>query len=121
MAYEKILILDDSVTIRQQIKHSLSVGQYDILEGMNGAEGLRLLAENADVRLIVCDVFMPQVDGMQFLAQIKDKNLKIPIIMLTTEQRTDKIQFARDAGVRAWLIKPFMPEKLAEIVRKYLD
>jgi two-component system, chemotaxis family, chemotaxis protein CheY len=116
---KKILIVDDSASVRTVARMALSGAGYEILEAANGQEGLQQLAVGR-VNLIVSDVNMPIMDGITFLKQVKAlPNHKFtPVIMLTTEAGQDKKEEGRAAGAKAWITKPFQPASLLDAVSK---
>lgn len=117
---KKILVVDDSKTIRQQVSFALSKGGYQVVEATDGRNGISVLKENLDVVAIICDVNMPLMSGLEMVIAIsKDPELtKYPIIMLTTEGGRDSILQAKEAGARGWVIKPFNPDDLLSIITK---
>lgn len=116
---KKIMVVDDSITMRTVVRTGLQLEGFDVIEAENGQDGLSKL-KSEDVALIICDVNMPEMDGITFLKKIKEmSNYKhIPMIMLTTENSTEMIEEGKAAGARAWMIKPFQQEKLIEAVKK---
>lgn len=117
---KKILIVDDSKTIRQQVSFTLSKGGFEVVEAEDGALGLSALRANLDVALVISDVNMPNMNGIEMVQEIaKDQSVnKIPVIMLTTEGSTELIQKAKEAGAKGWLVKPFKPDQLLAAVSK---
>jgi two-component system chemotaxis response regulator CheY len=117
---KKILIVDDSKTIRQQVSFTLSKGGFEVVEAEDGALGLSALRANLDVALVISDVNMPNMNGIEMVQEIaKDQTVnKIPVIMLTTEGSTELIQKAKEAGAKGWLVKPFKPDQLLAAVSK---
>lgn len=115
-----VLVVDDSSSLRSLVKMTLIRAGYTVIEGADGKEGLAQLDKAGKVHLIVSDVNMPNMDGITFVQQIKQhpKHKFIPVIMLTTEDENSKIQQAKAAGARAWLIKPFNPPELLDAVSK---
>jgi two-component system chemotaxis response regulator CheY len=115
-----VLVVDDSSSLRALVKMALVRAGYSVIEGADGREGLAQLDKAAKVHLIVSDVNMPNMDGITFVQQIKQhpKHKFIPVIMLTTEDETGKMQQAKAAGARAWLIKPFNPPELLDAVSR---
>ena len=111
---KKVLIVDDSSTIRDQIKLALVNPDIIVIEAVTGVEALSLLSSNTDICLIISDVNMPEMDGITMIKQIASNPLtnKIPIVMLTTEVGKDLKDVAKACGVRAWMVKPFTNEKL---------
>ena len=115
-----ILIVDDSSSLRTIVKLALSRAGYAVIEAGDGKEALGLLEKTAKVNLIVSDVNMPNMDGITFLTQLKlnPRHKFTPVIMLTTESQDAKMQQAKAAGARAWLVKPFNPPQLLDAVSK---
>ena len=118
---KKILIVDDSESVRMIARLALREQGYDVVEAANGVEALKQL--DADrVHLVISDVNMPQMDGITLLKQIKQsaKHKFMPIIMLTTEAGQDKKDEGRAAGAKAWITKPFQPTVLIDAVSKLM-
>jgi two-component system chemotaxis response regulator CheY len=112
---KKILIVDDSATIRDQIKGAFTgKADYSIIEAENGVDALAKLEANQDIKLVISDVNMPEMDGMTLIKHIAANAVfkTIPIVMLTTEVSKDLKEAAKTCGVRAWMVKPFAPDKL---------
>lgn len=118
----KILTVDDSRTIRMIVKKAFQQYNCDIREAENGVEGLALAAkEKPD--LIVLDITMPVMTGIEMLAKLKDdEELKpIPVIMLTAESGKDNVMAIVKMGVNDYIVKPFKGEQLIERARHILD
>ncbi len=115
-----ILVVDDSSSLRSLVKLSLSRAGYAVLEAGDGKQALAQVDKAAKVNLIVSDVNMPVMDGITFLTEIKKsaRHKFIPVIMLTTEDESTKMQQAKAAGARAWLLKPFDPPALLDAVSR---
>jgi two-component system, chemotaxis family, chemotaxis protein CheY len=116
----KILIVDDSRTIRQQVTLTLGQAGYQILEAEDGVQGLDVIGAQADIALVICDINMPNMNGIEMLTAVKAdvRNATLPVLMLTTEARADLIQQAKRIGAKGWVVKPFKPDQLAAAVRK---
>jgi len=116
-----VMVVDDSASIRQVMSLTLSKAGYDVTEASDGADALGKLT-GQKVNLIVCDVNMPNMDGITFLKSLKDKpGYKFtPVIMLTTESQETKKQEGKAAGAKAWVVKPFKPEQMLEAVSKLI-
>jgi two-component system chemotaxis response regulator CheY len=116
-----ILIIDDSISLRQVVKMALSGAGYDVLEAGNGQEALKLL-DGRKIHLIVSDVNMPVMDGISFLKAAKLlPNYKFtPVIMLTTEAGEEMKKQGQAAGAKAWVVKPFQPPTLLTAVSKLI-
>jgi two-component system chemotaxis response regulator CheY len=118
---KKILVIDDSETIRQQVKQALAATGYEIVEAIDGVDGLEKLRERNDLDMALCDVNMPRMNGLDMIAEVQRSGPKIPILMLTTEGQPSLIKRAREAGAKGWIVKPFKPELLVAAVTKLID
>ncbi len=115
-----VLIIDDSSSLRGLVKLSLTRAGYQVIEACDGRDGLAQVDKAAKIHIIVCDVNMPHMDGISFVQNLKQhaKHKFIPVIMLTTEGDTVKMQQAKAAGARAWVMKPFNPPELLDAIAK---
>ena len=92
---------------------------HDTLEASNGKEGLELLGSNGDIDIILSDVNMPDMDGMQMVETIRQgEHASMPVVFLTSERDKELIARAEAAGVKDWLPKPFKKDQLLEVVSK---
>lgn len=116
----KVLVVDDSRTIRQQVGSALTEAGYQVVEAENGAEGLAAVGAQRDIALVICDINMPKMNGLEMLAAVKNdaSNAALPVVMLTTEGKTELIQQAKRNGAKGWLVKPFKPDQLVAVVRR---
>ncbi len=116
-----ILIVDDSLSMRQLVKAALSSAGYMVLDACDGQDALNKLVGQR-VNLIISDVNMPNMDGITFLKTLKNKpeHKFTPVVMLTTESQEEKKREGQAAGARAWIIKPFQPPQLLAAVEKLL-
>lgn len=118
-----ILLIDDSDTLRAQLNKILSGQGYKVLEAENGKIGLEKINANKDtIKLILCDVNMPIMDGLKMCNEVASNPSinKIPIFMLTTESSLDVREQGKKAGVKAWINKPFEEEKLMPVIKKII-
>lgn len=104
--------------VRKQVGAALKGQGYDVVEAVDGADALEKIAGNPNVRLIVCDVNMPRMNGLEFLEQLSAKNSAVPVVMLTTEGQPELIQRAKSLGAKGWLVKPFKPDYLTATAKK---
>jgi two-component system, chemotaxis family, chemotaxis protein CheY len=120
---KKVLIVDDSATVRQQVRAALIGNGFEIIEAADGVEGLEAIVAFEDLAAVVCDVNMPRMGGIQMLEMLgaKGKLPGLPIVMLTTEGQPGLIQQAKAAGAKGWLVKPFKPAALVATLRKLTD
>ncbi len=114
-----IMIVDDSASMRQVVGIALKSAGYEVIEGRDGKDALSKLT-GQKVHLIISDVNMPVMDGIEFLKAVKQMGPYkfTPIIMLTTESAEEKKRQGQAAGARAWVVKPFQPEQLLGAVQK---
>jgi two-component system chemotaxis response regulator CheY len=115
-----ILVIDDSDTLRQQVRQTLLGAGYEVVEASDGLDGLEKIRSSSNLSLVLCDINMPRMNGLEMLLELQREGTKIPIIMLTTEGQPTLIQRARDAGAKGWIVKPFKPELLIAAVVKIL-
>jgi two-component system, chemotaxis family, chemotaxis protein CheY len=114
-----IMIVDDSLSLRQVVGIALKGAGYDVLEGCDGRDALNKL-KGQKIHLIISDLNMPNMDGISFLKAVKEMpSYKFtPVLMLTTETQEEKKREGQAAGARAWMVKPFKPEQLLAAVQK---
>lgn len=117
---KRVMIVDDSQTVRQQVSIALSQAGFEVLQAHDGQDGLEKISSTEDVALVVCDVNMPRMNGLEMLAKVKadPKNAGLPIVMLTTEGQPEMIAQAKQYGAKAWIVKPFKAELLIAAARK---
>ncbi|SRR6266571_3885250 len=111
-----VLIIDDSSTMRKIISRTLRQAGLtvdEIFEAGDGIEGLSVLAGKS-VNLILSDINMPNMDGLEFIKQARASGSKVPIVMITTEGGEDIIKQALSLGASDSIKKPFTPEQLKE-------
>ncbi len=111
--------VDDSKTMRDMVSFTLKGAGFEVVEAEDGVKALALLAKTS-VDAIITDVNMPNMDGVTLVKQLRAqaKFKSIPILMLTTEGGEDKKQAGRAAGATGWIVKPFAPDKLLQVVNK---
>lgn len=116
-----ILAVDDSASIRQMVSFTLKSAGYEVIEAVDGMDGLEK-AKAKSVNLILTDQNMPRMDGITLVKSLRalPQYASTPILMLTTESSDDMKTQGRAAGATGWLVKPFDPQKLIEVVRKVI-
>jgi len=116
-----ILAVDDSGSLRQMVSFSLKAAGYGVVEAVDGQDALNK-AKLQQVDLVLTDQNMPSMDGLSLIKALRGmKNYqKVPILMLTTESGDDMKAKARAAGANGWLVKPFDPARLHEVVKKLI-
>lgn len=118
-----VLIVDDSETVRAQLRNDLDHAGHTAFEARNGLEGLQVLGDaEVKIDLIFCDVNMPEMDGLTMCREVhNDPQLRtIPIFMLTTQTSTQMKAEGKASGVIAWVVKPYEKNRVMKGVAKVL-
>ena len=120
-----ILIVDDSATLRASVNFVLTDAGYEVLQAKDGQEGLEKLEEckrsERKMNMIISDINMPVMDGITFIKEVKKGDFRfVPILILTTESENAKKMEGKAAGASGWLVKPFKPEQLLWVVKKFV-
>jgi len=118
---KSILAVDDSASIRQMVGFTLKSSGYEVVEAIDGMDGLDK-AKGKSFNLILTDQNMPRMDGLTLIKSLRalPQYKTVPILMLTTESSDAMKQQGRAAGATGWLVKPFDPQKLVEVVKKVI-
>ncbi|MBN9329908.1 MAG: Fis family transcriptional regulator [Comamonas sp. SCN 67-35] len=118
---QSILAVDDSPSMRKMVSFTLTSAGYNVVEAVDGEDAFEKAMVH-DVDLILADQNMPRLDGIGLTRRLrehprfKDK----PILILTTESSDQMKQAGRSAGATGWLVKPFDPTRLVEVIRKVI-
>ena len=117
----KILVIDDSASLREVVSIALQRAGYEVLQAADGRQALAKL-DGSRIHLAICDVNMPVMDGITFVKEARKRPdyRFMPIIMLTTESRESRKQEGQMAGAKAWVVKPFRPEQMLQAVAKLI-
>lgn len=117
---KRILTIDDSKTMRDMLMLTLSDAGYDVIQAVDGEDGVNVLKGGERVDVVITDINMPKMDGYEVIRQLRKDpaNKTLPILVLTTESDTDKRGIAREAGATGWMVKPFDPDRLVQTIRK---
>jgi two-component system chemotaxis response regulator CheY len=116
-----ILAVDDSASIRQMVAFTLKSAGYEVVEAVDGMDGVEK-AKARSVNLILTDQNMPRMDGLTLIKNVRalSQYKTTPILMLTTESSDAMKAQGKAAGATGWLVKPFDPKKLLEVVKKVI-
>jgi two-component system chemotaxis response regulator CheY len=116
-----ILAVDDSTSIRQMVAFTLKTSGYDVVEAVDGIDGLTK-AKAGSFDLVLTDYNMPRMDGLELVRSLRAlaRYASTPILILTTESSDEMKAQGRAAGATGWLVKPFDPQKLVEVVKKVI-
>lgn len=114
----RILIVEDSMMVRMTVKRTLASVEFEVDEAKDGQEGLDKALAGAPYDLILTDLNMPNMDGLTMIKNLRqtDTYKDTPIVMLTTESGEDKMSVGHEQAVSAWLVKPFQPDALIELI-----
>ena len=117
-----ILAVDDSTSIRQMVAFTLKGAGYEVIEAVDGQDALEK-ANDHRVNLVLTDINMPRMDGLKLLELLRELNhyKTITIFMLTTESGDEMKAKGRAAGATGWLVKPFDPKRLLEVIAKVIN
>jgi two-component system chemotaxis response regulator CheY len=122
---KKILVVDDSATLRASVNYTLKEAGFETINAVNGADGLAKLSDankkGEEIGMIISDINMPVMDGITFIKEVKKTPFRfLPILVLTTESQEDMKMKGKQAGASGWLVKPFKPEQLVYVTKKFM-
>jgi two-component system, chemotaxis family, chemotaxis protein CheY len=117
-----VLFADDAASVRFLVRTTLEGAGYEAIETADGQEALDVLASDRVVDLLITDLHMPGVDGLELVRKTRALASRryLPIVMLTTESQTDRVQEGIKAGLTAWIVKPFRSDTLIKVASKAL-
>lgn len=117
---KRVLIVDDSATIRQQVRMALTQAGFEVVEAADGEDGVAKIRSDPEICAVICDVNMPKKNGLELIEEIKagGANSHVPIVMLTTEGQPALVQRAKQAGAKGWIVKPFKANLLVAAMQK---
>lgn len=118
---QSILAVDDSASMRQMVAFTLKAAGYNVIEAADGQEAYEK-ARGQQVDLVLTDQNMPKMDGITLVKSLRGLPMfsSTPILILTTESSDEMKAKGRAAGATGWLVKPFDPAKLIEVIRKVI-
>jgi two-component system chemotaxis response regulator CheY len=115
----KILVVDDSASIRRQMCATLRAAGFVVLEASDGVEALDIVRVTTDIALIMLDLNMPRMDGLTFLDAMKSSELPpIKTVIVTVETQLSFIEKGKRAGAKGWLVKPVKPDHLVTVAKR---
>jgi len=108
--------------MRQMVHLTLQSAGHDVVSAVDGVDGLNKASVGAPVDLVITDVNMPNMDGLTLVKELRrlPQYRGVPLLVLTTESSSEKKQEGRAAGATGWLVKPFDPNKLIEVIQKVI-
>jgi two-component system chemotaxis response regulator CheY len=118
---KKFLIVDDSASMRQLVTFALKDAGHDVIAAEHGKDAIAKLG-NTPIDMVVTDLNMPEMDGIELIKQLRGMATYkfTPIVMLTTESQEEKKAEGKSAGASGWIVKPFKPEQLMDVVKKFV-
>ena len=116
----KILVVDDSSTVRDEVANFLKGSGLDVATAIDGKDGLAKMKADPGIKLIVSDVNMPNMDGLTMVEKIRGElgNATVNVIMLTTESSPSMKERGKAAGIKGWIVKPFKGAAVLETFKK---
>ena len=120
MSSRRILVVDDSASIRREVSDALASAGFEVVEAEDGMAGAERIESDPTIDIVLCDIHMPRMNGLEMVARVKSKpeHAALPILMLTSETQPAFIKRAKEAGARGWVVKPFAPSQLIAAVDK---
>ena len=116
----KVMVVDDSLMVRQQVGAALTGAGFDVVDAVDGLDALAKLDRARDTALVVLDINMPNMNGLEFLKKLREDHVHqgVAVVMLTTEGQPRLMQQAKSLGAKGWIIKPFKPDLLVATVQR---
>ena len=117
---KRVLVVDDSATVRQQVALALGQVGFEVVEAVDGLDGLQRISSTPQLAAVICDINMPRMNGLEMLEKVRAdaRCAQLPILMLTTEGQPAMMERAKKAGAKGWIIKPFKADLLIAALRK---
>jgi len=118
----KILIIDDEVNMIKSIRRILEMEDYDVIEASNGADGMKVMHQNA-VDLVITDIYMPEQDGIITIKEIRKHFPRVKIIAISGGDKLGSVtslDAAEIIGAHSVFVKPLEPDELVQAVRDLL-
>ncbi len=119
---QTVLVVDDSVSMRQMVTFTLKGAGYEVVEAGDGKEAVAKLNGGAKPNLVITDLNMPNMDGIELIKEIRSMAAHkfTPVLMLTTESADSKKKEGQSAGATGWIVKPFNPDQMIATIKKVL-
>lgn len=117
-----VMIVDDALSTRGLLHMTLSTAGYDVIEAGDGKEAIQKLSGREEVHLCIVDLYMPNMDGMELIKTLKasPQHKFIPIVVLTKEDDPEMKRKGQAAGAKAWIVKPFKPKTILDVIKKII-
>ena len=117
---KRILTIDDSKTIRDMLRLTLLDAGFEVLQAVDGQDGIEMLEKERPIDVVITDINMPKMDGYGVIRHMRSNSahMSTPVLVLTTESEAEKRNLAREAGATGWMVKPFDPDRLIATINK---
>jgi CheY-like chemotaxis protein len=118
-----VLIVDDSITVRQSLTFTLQKAGYQILQAKDGYEAIEQLQNQGEIQLVICDIEMPRMNGFEFLKYRQQEPVlaTIPVVILTSRSSEKHRLIATELGANDYITKPFLEPQLLETVQQFIN
>lgn len=115
---KKVLVVDDSQSIRNEVSDALGPAGFSVLQAADATEAFVCLGKHQDIAMVVLDVNMPGMSGIDVLERMQREQPErdLPVLMLTTEAERSLVDRAKKAGAKGWLLKPVKPQLLVSTI-----
>jgi CheY-like chemotaxis protein len=117
---KKILIVEDDYVCSQLIKELLADSQAEVFHALTASNAIDIVSKNAKIDLVIMDVQLPDMNGLQASTSIKGINKNIPIIIQTAYSFESYMKKSKEIGCDAYLLKPIDPVKLFDAIKKFI-
>ncbi len=119
---KKVLVVDDGSAARQQVVQTLTQAGFEVVEATSGSDGLETIDRDPLVGLVICNVNMPRMNGLEMVEAVKTRprHASLPIVLLTTGGQSRLIKRAKQAGAKGWIVRPLQANLLVAAVRKLI-
>jgi two-component system chemotaxis response regulator CheY len=119
---KRVMTVDDSASVRMMVRYSLQGAGYEAIEATDGVDALEKLLET-EIHALIVDVNMPRMDGIEFVRKLREipEHQNTPVLMLTTEEDSNRVEAGKSAGASGWMVKPFSPEELINILKSVMS
>ena len=117
----KILVVDDSSSVRTEVSEYFRSQDISVNTAVDGVDGFAKIQADTELKLVLCDVNMPNMDGFTMVEKVRESGNSIFIIMLTTEDSATLKERGKAAGVKGWIVKPFNGDAIINTVKKMIE
>ena len=117
----QILVVDDSSNVRDEISNYLIEQGIDVVTAVDGEDGLAKVQQHTELKLVLSDVNMPNMDGLTMVKKIREFGSQVQIIMLTTEDSAALKQQGKILGVKGWIVKPFNGSSIIGAIKRMIE